>query len=144
MEVVSISKVLLADKGNYYQAFLLTQTDSNDLTYFLMQQLEALAKAIVRTTQELQQLNTTVKQQPSELNPRQQHILSEMQQTPTHQYRLARYKKRMQITYETSRTDLMKLAKKGYAQKIQVGKAFVYLAFDKEWVGDSDGYSMGD
>lgn len=126
MEVVSLSKALLADKELYYQAFLLAQTDSNDITYFLMQQLGAIATAIGDTCHELEQLSTITQQHPVELNPRQQHILAEMRQRPSHQYRLARYKKRMQITYETSRTDLMKLAKKGYAKKVKVGKAFVY------------------
>ena len=132
MEVVSISEVLLADKDSYYHAFLQVQTDSNDLSYFLMQQLETLAQAITSTTQQLEKLDIAVKQQAAELNPRQQHILTEMQQYPEHQYRLARYKKRMQITYETSRTDLMKLAKKGYARKVKIGKAFVYTQINQE------------
>jgi predicted transcriptional regulator len=63
---------------------------------------------------------------PDALTLRQQFILSEMRQHSERQYRLARYKQRMQITYETSRTDLMKLAKKGMVKKHKEGKAFIY------------------
>lgn len=131
MQVVSLSQILLADKAEYWRAFLLSQTDSNDLTYFLMQQLAALAKAIAYSREELSRLQTASDAQTDDLNPRQRHILVEMQYYPQHQYRLARYKQRMQITYETSRTDLMKLAKKGYAKKIKLGKAFVYSLADE-------------
>ncbi len=126
MQVVSLSQVLLENKEAYYQAFLLCQTDGNDLTYFIMQQLESLQSAITHCAQQLSDKAQAMHALPDALTLRQQFILSEMRQHSERQYRLARYKQRMQITYETSRTDLMKLAKKGMVKKHKEGKAFIY------------------
>jgi fido (protein-threonine AMPylation protein) len=126
MQVVSLSEILLQQKEDYYRAFLYTQTDSNDLTYFMMQQLSALQTAITVATQRLQEKTNHIIQLSDVLTQRQRHVLVEMQQQPDSLFRLARYQQRMQITYETSRTDLMKLAKHGFAKKQKIGKAFVY------------------
>lgn len=126
IEHVALSEVLALQAEDYYRAFLYSQSDSHDLTYFLMQQLQALDSAIVTSQKGYQQKIEQLMQLPEQLTLRQQHILNEMRQSPQRQYRLARYQQRMGITYETSRTDLRKLAKLGYAEKHKIGKAFVY------------------
>lgn len=126
VQFISLSQALYADNQDYAFAFLLTQTDANDLTYFIMQQLHSLQQALLMSSETLQNKQKIIQNAPSLLTPRQAHVLAEMQQFPERLYRLARYQARMQITYETSRTDLMKLAKHGLAKKQKIGKAFVY------------------
>jgi Fic family protein len=46
VEHVSISEVILRHTGAYYEAFLHTETDDNDATYFVINQLEMLDEAI--------------------------------------------------------------------------------------------------
>lgn len=48
VEHVSISEVILRHTGAYYEAFLHTETDGNDVTYFVINQLEMLNEAIDR------------------------------------------------------------------------------------------------
>jgi ribosomal protein L9 len=126
--LIALSERLLSAQDDYFRSFLYTQSDANDVTYFLIAQLSAVLSAIEQYQQRQQEQNTQMQALPPKLTLRQQHILAEMQQAPSRQYRLAHYQQRMQITYETSRTDLMKLAKQGLAQKHKVGKAFVYSA----------------
>lgn len=123
---VALSAVLKNNVAEYEQAFLLTETDSNDLTYFLIQQLQTLQQAIQVYQQKQQDILEKTRLYPTTLNERQGYLLCEMQEHQETGYRLARYKERFNITYETSRTDLMKLAKNGLTRKYKIGKAFVY------------------
>lgn len=123
---VALSNAIASNYNDYLRSLLLTQTDSNDATYFILSQLALLEQAILDAMSQIEQQKKQLKKLPAQLTLRQQFILHEMQQQPLWKFRLARYKTRMDITYETSRTDLMKLAELGFANKNKIGKAFVY------------------
>ena len=46
MEYISISRVIKMAPAQYMYAYLHTETDSNDVTYFIIHQLEVIKKAI--------------------------------------------------------------------------------------------------
>lgn len=46
VEYISISEVILRRSGRYYESFLHTETDDNDTTYFLLDQLEVIDRSI--------------------------------------------------------------------------------------------------
>ena len=130
---VSSSAVIAEQLSAYYQHFLYVESDDNDLTYFLLQQLDVLLIAMTRYHDQLRARLTAHAQMTEqtgtqELNPRQLTILYEMRTHPEREYRLATYKQRFDVTYETSRTDLMQLARQKLAKQHKIGKAFVYSA----------------
>jgi Fic family protein len=143
MAAISLSAELLAQRDDYYRAFLFTESDANDLTYFIMQQLNSLQHAIENFQQQRLAQQAKMAMLPSTLTHRQRHILCEMKSKPQQQYWVARYQQRMQITYETSRTDLRKLAKQGLLKKFKVGKAFVYQAADNDEVQPNNQQQAG-
>jgi Fic family protein len=132
MEFVSISAMILSDKPSYYRAFLYSLSDDGDITYFIIHQLTILLDALLMTKNKgekrLDELKKFLDALPASVNFRQAAILLEMRESPQDAYRLARYKQRFNITYETARTDLMKLTELGFLQQSKEGKAFIYQA----------------
>jgi hypothetical protein len=133
MEYVSISSVILKNIEACHRSFLYVESDEGDITYFFNQQLKIILEALENLMQTFKQQDHAQQQlltQPNceKLNPRQCAILEEMRRYPERKYRLATYKSRFKITYETSRTDLMKLAKLNLAYQWKEGKAFIYSA----------------
>ena len=45
-EFISISEILLRAPARYAEAFLHTETDDNDLTYFILHQAEVIREAV--------------------------------------------------------------------------------------------------
>jgi hypothetical protein len=137
MEYFSISSVILKNIEACHRAFLYVESDEGDLTYFFNQQLKIILEALENLMQKFKTLHhaqQSLSMLPNheKLNPRQCAILEEMRRHPERQYRLATYKSRFKITYETSRTDLMRLSKLGFAKQWKEGKAFIYSAASKK------------
>ena len=133
MEYVSISRVIIEHIEACHRAFLYVESDEGDLTYFFNQQLKIILEALehlMKTFKQRDHAQQHLLASPNgeKLNSRQCAILEEMRRHPERKYRLATYKSRFKITYETSRTDLMKLAKLGLAHQWKEGKAFIYSA----------------
>ena len=85
-EYVSISRILKKARVQYARAFLYTETDDNDATYFILYQLGVLTRAIrdlhayldrkaaeVREVEDLVRRSTALR---AELNPRQLDLLT--------------------------------------------------------------------
>ena len=128
MQSISISYYLLQTLAAYQRVFLFTYTDDNDITYFIMQQLDTLLIAVDNYIKMSANISVPVVETDKTLNLRQQLIVHEMQQYPQRQFRIAAIKHRFNITYETARTDLLGLVKHHLAKQSKVGKAFVYCA----------------
>jgi Fic family protein len=133
MVAISISERIFAEPASYYEALLYVDTDEGDVTYFIMHQLDLLYNACVEYyAQQQKRLSAQDTMEPQDiiakLNPRQRTLLQEMRKQPQWLYRLAAYKQRFGVTYETSRTDLRGLAKHKLAVKKKIGKAFVYCS----------------
>jgi len=126
MQSISISQQLVQDWQAYQRAFLFTYTDDNDMTYFLMQQLDNLLMAIKRFIAASKLSAKGYVEKTAALNSRQRFILAEMQAHPQWQYRIAAVQHRFRITYETARTDLLGLVQKGFVVQRKIAKAFVY------------------
>lgn len=118
-EYISISRILLKAPVQYGMSFLHTETDDNDLTYFLLYQLEvirrsieALHKFICKRTEQLKQLESLV-QNLDTFNHRQRDLLSHAVRHPGHQYTIKAHQTLHNIVYETARTDLLELQQLG-------------------------------
>ncbi len=137
MEYISLSEAIKKAPAQYGYAFLHTETDDNDVTYFIVHQLNGIKRAIAelqkylgRKTQEFQETVTLLHQtglaQP--LNQRQMMLLEHALKNPGAIYRISEHQHLHQIAYQTARTDLLSLAEEfGLLLKAKEGKSFVFV-----------------
>ena len=133
-EFVSISEILVKAPAKYARSFLCTETDDNDVTYFLLYQCEVIRRAIAslhdyidRKSKELRETETLLRG-TSELNHRQQALVTHALRNPGARYSIEGHRRSHAIVYETARYDLMALAKLGLLETRKAGRAFSFIA----------------
>jgi Fic family protein len=139
IEYVSISSILKDAPVKYVRAYLHTETDENDLTYFVIDQLNVLLKAIsglrdylaaqskaMREAKALLSNNTRFQQ---ELNSRQLALINHAMKHPNYQYSVRGHQVEHGVSYETARNDLMVLANQlKLLDKLKKGREYVFVA----------------
>ena len=135
-EFISISRILKASRSDYSRAFLYTETDDNDATYFLLHQLRVLYRGIdelhtylKRKAAELQETTRALASHGSLgrlLNYRQLALLNHAMKDPDAQYTIQSHGRSHRISYATSRSDLLTLARKKLLELKRVGKRFEF------------------
>lgn len=137
-EYISVSKIIKKSPAQYGNSFLYTETDENDLTYFIDHQINVIHKAIdefhnyvKRKVSEVKYLENTLNNNPlikKKLNHRQMTLIKHALKHPGYSYGIQEHKNHHGIVYETSRKDLELLAKMKLLKKTKVGKAFMYIS----------------
>lgn len=133
-EFVSISRLLRLAPARYGRAYLYTETDDNDLTYFILHALDTflrgvseLEKYIVRKEAEYRSVAASLSPGGG-LNHRQIALLSHAVRHPDHPYTIESHKNHHGVVYQTARTDLLELAELGLLVKEKRGRNFVFAA----------------
>jgi len=134
IEFVSISKVIKIAPAKYAKAFLHTETDENDLTYFMHHQFDVIIKSIndlheylaikAKEVQVTEQLLRGPVQRV--LNHRQVNLITHALKHPNYLYEIQSHQTSHAVAYQTARTDLLNLEELGLLQKFKRGKAFVF------------------
>ena len=140
IEFISISTILRKAPSQYARAFLYTETDDNDTTYFVDYQLDVirrsikeLHKYIARKSKEIRDADDWLRDSRhlrSLLNYRQTAVLTHALKHPYEIYTVKSHMRSHRITYETARSDLLKLAKNGLLDKAMRGRTFEYTVPD--------------
>ena len=138
MEYVSISSVIKRKQKEYLKAYMHTESDENDLTYFLLQQLEAIRDAIIDFHKHVEKL---VKRDQDvlemfkssdlrkELNPRQISLIRNALGNPGNIYTIKSHQNSHACSREAARKDLLKLSDKyELLKKYKDGKTLVFVA----------------
>jgi len=135
MAYLSISNILRRAPGQYARAYLHTETDSNDTTYFLLHQLDVIRQAIdalhgylKEKTQEARSTERLLEdaQLRSLCNHRQIALLSHALKHADALYTVESHRASHAVAYATARADLLQLAQLGVLQKAGQGKRFVF------------------
>jgi Fic family protein len=133
-EFVSISEILVKAPTKYAMSFLCTETDDNDVTYFLLYQCEVIRRAIAslhdyidRKSKELIEIAALLRG-ATELNHRQQALVTHALRNPGTPYTIEGHRRSHAIVYETARYDLLALAKLGLLETRKAGRAFIFMA----------------
>ena len=138
LEFVSISKIIKAASVQYGKAFLYTETDDNDVTYFLIHQLEVIHQAIeslhtylnkkthdISVTEQLLQKNDRLK---GKLNFRQLALLRHALKRPRFTYLVQEHQQSHGISYDVARKDLSELSDKlNLLVKTKQGKRYLFV-----------------
>ncbi len=118
----------------YALSFLYSETDDNDLTYFLIEQTQVIRRAIrhlhtyiERKTAELREVESHVRALDL-FNHRQVEILRHALKHPGQRYTFASHKKSHHVAYQTARTDLLDLGAHGMLEQRKKGKQMVFVA----------------
>lgn len=131
-EFISISSIVAEARGRYRRAFLYTETDDNDLTYFVLWQLsvviaaaERLRAFLGRKTKEIEFVEARLKRS-RELNQRQLALLAHAHRHADAEYSAQIHAASHGVSLQTARTDLDSLVSRRLLKRTKRAKKFVY------------------
>lgn len=131
-EFISISSVINKARGKYERSFLLSETDGNDLTYFLLAQVTVIQQAITNLHAYLERKANQVSalQQRLDgiegLNHRQLALLRHALRHAGFRYTVLSHQSSHGVSNQTARTDLQKLAARGLLTPGKDGKREIF------------------
>ncbi len=141
MEYLSISNILRHAPAQYARAYLHTETDANDTTYFVLHQLDVIHKAVdelhahlkrkakeARATERL--LGAAMQHLRAQLNHRQIALLGHVLKHRDASYTIESHRHSHAVAYATARADLLQLADIGLLKEQRHGKALVFIVPD--------------
>ncbi len=135
-QYISISTILRKAPAKYARSYLHTETDSNDVTYFVIHQLEVLERAIAalreylgRKVAEISEVEQLLHGLPK-LNHRQVAVVGTALRDPHARFTIAGQKRLHRVAYQSARTDLLGLENLGVFRRVQSGKRFEFLPID--------------
>jgi Fic family protein len=135
VEYMSISKIIIRAPAQYARAYLHTEFDQNDLTYFIQYNLKCLDLA-------LKTLQTYIKRKVMErknfihliqhesINERQIQLLKNLIVDNQKSFTIQEVQTKFDIVYQTSRNDLLGLESLGYIKSKKIGKKLIFFKSD--------------
>lgn len=135
-EYTSISKIILKKNTQYAKAYLNSEHDDNDLTYFIhfnieviMNAVEELKKHIEVEREKKYEMFHEIAKLP-DLNIRQTRIIRHAMTHPNDILTIKIHKNSNDIAYQTARTDLLELEEKKWLKSYKKGKTFYFVPTD--------------
>jgi Fic family protein len=133
VEYLSISRIFRDAPAKYARAFLLTETDDRDTTYFVLYHLQVLRRAVEelhgyleRKTAEIRKVERLLKRSGT-FNHRQLAVISDALRNPGQTFALKSHAASHGVTHETARTDLSRLVSKGVLERRRPGRQYEYV-----------------
>jgi Fic family protein len=131
-QYLSISAILRKAPTQYARSYLYTETDGNDLTYFVIYQLQVIERAITalheylaRKIAETREIESLL-HGSSLLNHRQLVVIRDALRDPSEPFTISAQARRHRVANESARADLRGLEELGLLSKQKVGKRFVF------------------
>ncbi len=131
-DYLSISEILRKAPARYGRAFIYSETDNNDTTYFILYHLAVIKQAIERSHRYLQRKAAEIRKlermirTSDRFNHRQLALLGSAIRNPDQQYTFNSHARSHNVTFQTARTDLMALEEQGYLERRKRGRQYVF------------------
>ncbi len=133
-EFISISHVLRKAPAKYGRSFLYTETDDNDLTYFLIAQTRVIRQAIRDLHDYIERKTADARKAEWYMraldlfNHRQVEIIRHALKHSGQRYTFQSHQKSHNVAYQTARTDLLDLAKSRILEKRLKGNQIIFVS----------------
>ena len=131
-----ISKIISESPRKYRDAYVATEEDDLDLTYFILHSVSCIQKArqslsayLAAEEEKKKELLCSIDSLPH-LSRRQKSIFAYMVSYADETFGIAEVAERFGVTYQTARTDLMQMEARGYLRVEKVGKSYSYTVAD--------------
>lgn len=131
-EFISISPLIRKALTQYHRAFALTETDENDLTYFMLYHLEILRKSIEELHRYIERKSRETREAERRLggmrhlNHRQRAFISHALRHPGGEYTIEGHRRSHDVVYQTARADLLDLEARGLLRSKKIGKRMYF------------------
>lgn len=132
VEYLPISRILRTAPAQYGRAFLETETDGGDATYFLIHQLNVMEKAIGELHEYLGRKMGEIREVEGlihgteHFNHRQLSLLSDALRHPDRSYSLRGHAEIHRVTHETARSDLSALVERELLTRRKLGREYSF------------------
>lgn len=132
-EYLSISSILRKAPAKYSRAFLYTETDGGDTTYFILYQLEIVRRAVEQLHSYLQRKVKEVREverllrRSEDFNHRQLALLSDALRNPGAFYTFNSHAASHNVTHETARHDLVMLFERGLLTRQKSRQKYIFM-----------------
>jgi Fic family protein len=136
-EYMPISRIILRSKRDYALAYLHTEYDEMDLTYFILYNIRCIEEArkdllaYIEKKQNEQNRTEAIITSIRGINPRQAEILLCMMERGDEHFTIRQVMETYGVVYQTARTDLLRLAELGCVRKEKRGREFMFV-FNRE------------
>lgn len=126
-EYLSISRIIQDTKNQYEKAYLYTETDENDLSYFITYHIKTMEKAYEALKEYINRKQKEVFQAAKfmkipQINERTAQVLKILNDDPDRIFNTKEIESRFNISNFTARSDLKTLVSLGFLEAIQVNK----------------------
>jgi len=126
-EYLSISRLIAKSKTQYAIAYLYSEIDENDITYFINYKIKMMKQAFESLREYIQRKIEEKKQyihfqKIKGINERQALILKWIYEEPDILFTVKEIENRFSISNQTARTDLYELKDKGYLDLVDLNK----------------------
>ena len=137
IEYLPITRQLQKAPTGYYRAFLHTETDGNDLTYFIVHQVQIILQAlsdfaeyVKAKAEQVREVEQMLKQAGG-LNHRQLALLAHAIRNSDEAYTFRSHQASHRVAYATARADLLQLTRLELLKRQKVGqRAYVFYPMD--------------
>ena len=133
-EFISISTILRKAPVKYGRSFLYTETDDNDLTYFLVAQTEVISQAIGELHRYIERKAAQLRQAEQDIqalalfNHRQVALIRHALSNPGQRYTITSHQQSHAVVHQTARTDLLDLVERGVLEMVKKGRPMIFVA----------------
>lgn len=126
-----ISNFLLQAPAQYSRAYQYVTSDDNDVTHFLLNQLEIMERAVEQLVRDLQEEAAATRDLLERLgetgfSERQLAIIDAALDQPNRIFTIAQQQNEHRVSYWAARADLQDLTERGYLLRQRSGKKFVF------------------
>lgn len=136
-EYLPISRLIYKSPAQYVEAYLYTEHDEFDLTYFLDYNIKRIAQArkelhaYMREKQKEMGRARQAFTSDTRLNHRQREVILQAVRNPEYAFTIASHQTQHAVAYDTARNDLLDLVAWGYMVQRRVSNRFEFLPADK-------------